>query len=93
MGSDLNILNCMQILQNSHGLRILVRHTNSMQLLITIGYVQNKVQILARHSSLTTPQDGFTPLMKASQGGHLSVVRTLLQAGATVNTTNHVRYT
>jgi len=45
-----------------------------------------------RSSPLTTLPDGFTPLMAASYQGYCSVVRTLLQAGATVNTIN-VRYT
>ena len=44
-------------------------------------------------SSLCFPsQEGGTPLMTASYFGHSSVVRVLLQAGATINTTNQVRY-
>ena len=38
-------------------------------------------------------QDGVTALMVASGHGHPSVVRTLLKAGATVNTTGQVGYT
>ena len=36
MGNDLNILNCLQILKYLSWMRILVRHTNSMRMLITI---------------------------------------------------------
>ena len=38
-------------------------------------------------------QDGVTALMVASGHGHPSVVRMLLKAGATVNTTSQVGYT
>lgn len=44
-------------------------------------------------SSMHLPsQDGATALMMASHNGHPSVVRVLLQAGATINTTAPVRY-
>jgi len=36
----------------------------------------------------TSSQNGDTAMMTASSSGHSSVVRKLLQAGATVNTTN-----
>ena len=35
-------------------------------------------------------QDGWSPLMKASEKGHLDVVVTLIGAGADVNLTNEV---
>ena len=35
-------------------------------------------------------QDGWSPLMKASEKGHLDVVVTLIGAGADVNLTNKV---
>ena len=44
------------------------------------------------HPSSTLSQDGDTALMIASSKGHSSVVRKLLQAGATVNTANKVLY-
>ena len=36
-------------------------------------------------------QNGMTPLIPASHFGHTSVVRVLLQAGATINTTTQVK--
>ena len=41
-------------------------------------------------SFTTSSQDGDTALMIASSNGHSGVVRKLLQAGATVNTTDNV---
>ena len=41
---------------------------------------------------LPPSQDGVTALMIASHQGHLSVVRVLYQAGATINTTTEVRF-
>ena len=35
-------------------------------------------------------QDGYSPLMGASYGGHLDVVKTLIEAGANVNQTSEV---
>ena len=35
-------------------------------------------------------QDGWSPLMKAGENGHLDVVKTLIEAGANVNHTNKV---
>ena len=35
-------------------------------------------------------QDGWSPLMVASEKGHLDVIRTLFEAGAEVNHTNKV---
>ena len=35
-------------------------------------------------------QDGWTPLVRASQNGHLEVVKSLIEAGANVNHTTKV---
>ena len=35
-------------------------------------------------------QDGWTPLVYASQNGHLEVVKSLIEAGANVNHTTKV---
>ena len=42
------------------------------------------------HPSLPSSQKGDTALIVASYNGHSSVVKELLQAGVTVNTTNDV---
>ena len=36
-------------------------------------------------------QDGYSPLYAASFGGHLDVVKTLLEAGANINQANKVQ--
>ena len=41
-------------------------------------------------SSLDSVQDGFTPLIMASQNGHWEVVRMLLEAKADINMKNNV---
>ena len=41
---------------------------------------------------LLPSQDGVTALMIASHHSHPSVVRVLLRAGATINTTTQVRF-
>ena len=41
---------------------------------------------------LLPSQSGDTPLIVASDKGHSSVVRVLLQGGANINTTTEVRY-
>ena len=37
-------------------------------------------------------QDGWSPLMRASEKGHLDIVKTLIEAGAKVNQTSKVGY-
>jgi hypothetical protein len=44
------------------------------------------------HWLLPPPQDGWTPLHCASQGGHTAVVKFLLRAGAHADAQNQVRH-
>ena len=70
-------------------------HTRSLLINLDSTVVGHSLYLALHHvgSSLHFPtQDGDTPLMIASQVGHPSVVKVLLQAGATINTTTQVRY-
>ena len=48
------------------------------------------VRVSTCSSSLDSVQDGFTPLIMASQNGHWEVARMLLEAKADINMKNNV---
>ena len=60
--------------------------------ILAIGLSSQGTYVCSFAVMLLSLQDGCTPLMIASDQGHPSVVKVLLQAGANINTTMQVRY-